>query len=313
MGLFSSIKKVVKKVVKSVKKVFKKVLKFVGKIASSKWGKALMIASAVFTGGMALSAGFQGFTQSAGGFLTKFVAGAKEFVGALANPMGQAKKRLGGAEAAAGQAATASGAAKAATQTAASEAAQNLVGAAGGATRTGADALGTLAAGGTQNVSQLGQAAAQVGKAATGIAPGAASAAAQGAAQATTAGGGGGGLLSQAGGLLKKAGGAALDFAKSDAGGQIISGVMKGYAEGAQQEEQWKEEERIRRYYDNQWRDPSQIAMLQGAVAGDIQLPGGDLDRARRVNSFLNERQYAYPTAPGAPGQVAGYAVGPGG
>lgn len=284
MGLFKKIKKAFKKVVKGVKKVFKKVTKFVGKIAGSKWGKALLLASAVVTGGMALAAGFQGFTGTAGTFLTKFVAGAKEFVGALANPIGQAKKMLGGAATTTGQAAQAAQAAEGATK------AGEMVGAAGNATQTATDAMGAVAG--------AGQTAQQVGQATAGLTQ---------PVQQAAAGGGG------VGGMLKKAAGAAWDFAKSDAGGSIISGMVKGYAEGKQQEELLKEQERVRRYYDNQWRDPNQLAQLQGAVAGDISVPGGYLDRARRVNNFLNERQYSYPAGAAPGGQVASYAVSPGG
>ena len=86
MGLFSSIKKAVKKVFKGVKKVFKKVAKFAGRVMKSKWGKALMIAAAVWTGGAALGAWGGGAASGATAgqtFLGKFVAGAKDFVGGV--------------------------------------------------------------------------------------------------------------------------------------------------------------------------------------------------------------------------------------
>ena len=63
MGLFSGIKKAFKSVWKGIKKVFKKVLAGVGKILNSKWGKALMLGLAIFTGGMALAGGFQAFSE----------------------------------------------------------------------------------------------------------------------------------------------------------------------------------------------------------------------------------------------------------
>lgn len=96
MGLFSGIKKAVKKVAKGVKKVFKKVGKFAGKILSSKWAKGLMIAGAIFTGGMALAAGYQGFAAQSGSLLTKFVTGSKDFLGALMSPVATAKEGLAG-------------------------------------------------------------------------------------------------------------------------------------------------------------------------------------------------------------------------
>lgn len=56
--------------------------------------------------------------------------------------------------------------------------------------------------------------------------------------------GGGGGLLSKA-----------MDFAKSDGGGNIIGKVVQGYSEGRMQEEQAKEELKRRRRLDQQWAD----------------------------------------------------------
>src|SRR5688572_24276062 len=97
MGLFSKIKKGIKGIFKGVKKAFKSVIKGVGKILSSKFGKILLGAIAVFTAGTALIAGAGAFTSTAGGFMTKFVAGAKEFVATLANPIGKAKELMGGA------------------------------------------------------------------------------------------------------------------------------------------------------------------------------------------------------------------------
>lgn len=282
MGLFSGIAKLVKNIVNGVAKVFKKVTKFVGKIAGSKWGKALLLAASVFTLGTAAMAGFQGFTQSAGGFLTKFVSGAKEFVGALANPIASAKEQLG-IGATTGQAAQAAGVAEQAS------AAPGMLGEGAQAIQA-ATPMDTIAgsAGGL-----TGQAV-HAGMQTAGVAAPAAQAAAQG------------------GGILSKAAGAAWDFIKSPAGGTVLSSVAKGYAEGAQEEERMKEEERVRRYYDEQWRDPAKLGQLQTAVGGDVNVPGGYLDRARRVNEFLNNRDYSYPTAPGNPAEVAGYARSPG-
>ena len=98
MGLFSGIKKGFKKVFKGVKKAFKKVGKFAGKVMSSKWFKGLMIAAAVFTGGMALMAGFGNAMATSGTFMTKFVAGAKGFMAGLMNPVATGKGALAGAQ-----------------------------------------------------------------------------------------------------------------------------------------------------------------------------------------------------------------------
>lgn len=288
MGLFSGIKKVVKNVFKGVKKVFSKVTKFVGKIAGSKWGKGLLLAAAVFTGGMALSAGLTGFTSTAGTFMTKFVAGAQQFMGALANPIGQAKTLMGSAGAAAptvGQAAQAAGAAAEAAAPA------EMIGAAAGGAATPIEGL-TAAA----SKAIPGQAAAAMGQGA-------------GAGVGAGAGAGGGGGI---GGMLAKGAGAALDFAKSSGGGTLLAGAIGGFAEGKQQEELLKEQERVRRYYDKQWRDPGKLAQLEGAVEGDVNVPGGYLDRARRVSEFLNERDYKYPSSAGDPNAVAARARSPG-
>lgn len=141
MGLFSGIKKAFKKVFKGIKKVFKKVGKFVGKILSSKWAKGLMLAAAVFTGGMAIAAGVQGFAGStATSFLGKFVAGAKEFISVIASPIKSAKNLAGGNPLTEGLAQQAGNA----VTGAAANTAEGLV---EGAAATGAEALGTQTAG----------------------------------------------------------------------------------------------------------------------------------------------------------------------
>ena len=100
--------KVVKGVVKGVGKVFKKVIGAVGKVLGSKLGKLVMFAIAIYTGGMALAAGFNSFmTSTAPSFLGKFVAGAKGFVGALTGK-GVAEKGVEGAVVAGGEGAAGS-------------------------------------------------------------------------------------------------------------------------------------------------------------------------------------------------------------
>lgn len=106
MGLFKSIKKIGKKILKGAKKVFKKAKKFVGKIAGSKWGKMLMIAGAVVMGGIAVYGAYTGVTGAVAGaaqagtqasFMTKFAAGAKGALSAMANPVATGQKMLGAA------------------------------------------------------------------------------------------------------------------------------------------------------------------------------------------------------------------------
>lgn len=255
MGLFKKLKKAAKGVFKGVKKVFKKVGKFVGKIAGSKWGKALMLSAAVFTGGVALTAGFSAMGSQAAGatFMTKFAAGAKAFGSALMNPI-------------------------AATQQMATGAAGGTAGAFGGV--TGAAAPGTM----------------------TAAAPAAANVAAQavGAAPAATS----------TGGLLSKAGSLAGSILKTpgvvDAGGKIISSMIGGAAEGKLQEAKLKEEERIRRYYDKAWQDPSGLSQVQAASGQAPNVQAGGL-LANAQNSAIppgrgGGRQYEA----GDPDQVYG-------
>lgn len=254
MGLFKKLKKAAKGVFKGVKKVFKKVGKFVGKIAGSKWGKALMLSAAVFTGGVALTAGFSAMGSQAAGatFMTKFAAGAKAFGSALMNPI-------------------------AATQQMATGAAAGVPGIAGAA---GAAAPGTI----TTALPAAGNVAAQ----AVGAAPAATS----------------------TGGLLSKAGSLAGSILKTpgvvDAGGKIISSMIGGAAEGKLQEAKLKEEERIRRYYDKAWQDPSGLSQVQAASGQAPNVQAGGL-LANAQNSAIppgrgGGRQYEA----GDPDQVYG-------
>jgi len=264
MGLFSGIKKAVKKVFKGIKKVFKKVGKFIGKIAGSKWGKVLLAAAAVFTGGMALAAGFSGFAGTTGTFLTKFVAGSKAFIGALANPIGQAKEMFGSAA----QAAT-TGQKVAAGTEALGSAAEGILASGEGAAAVANTGEAILSGSGAMEGAQLGGM--------QGLGGGAAKAAAQTTAE-LAAKKGTEEVVKQS--LLQKAGGAAMNFAKSTGGGQILSGAIEGYAGGRGAEEQLKAEMRERRYYDKAWQGGAGLDKLKAATAGDVAVPGGYLRRA---------------------------------
>jgi len=253
MGLLKRLGKAVKRVVKGVGKVFKKITSFVGRAMQSKWGKALMVAATVFSmgaaaglwGGFGAAGAAAGTTASnAGGFFSKFVAGAKNFFG------------VGGGQAAAGSGSAMADAIAAASGTA-------LAPAAGGS----AIANAIAAAGGK-----------------------------------TAAGG-------MLGGVMRKAGTAALDFLKTPGGATIAGSAIKGFAEGKQQEEMLAEEERQRRYYDNAWRDPAATNALADQASREIQMPGGFMERARRVTAFLDARSNP-SAAPMTPAQVAQLAVG---
>lgn len=271
MGLFKSIGKAFKKVVKGVGKVFKKIGKGIGKILNSKWGKILMVAAAVFTGGMALVGAWQGMA-GATGFFGKFAAGAKGFLTGLMKPVQTAKGLMGGAAQGgqvAGQIGTAAG------QTGGELAAVTDV--TGAVAQGGADVAGGVAAG-TDVAGQVGQAAAggAGGGGGAGLAADAAaglSATAEGAAipgYSLEAGLAKPGLLSRAGGAIQSVGetvGAGLesvapkggwlrnaakagyDFMNSPVGGYLL----KGYGEGMAAEEQNKFDDRYRQA----WRDPN--------------------------------------------------------
>lgn len=302
MGIFKSIKKAVKSVAGGVKKVFSKAMGFVGKITQNKWFKVAMIAASVFTLGTALVAGAGAFGASAAAgntFMTNFVAGAQQFASALANPIAAAKSQIaqlgGAAQGAAGAANTASTAAKLQSVAAQAENVSNVANAAGTTASVGTNAAANVAqAAGT--VSQTGGALANATGGFTGSAIHAAG---------TAPGAGTGGWLSAA----KDIGKAGLEFAKSQGGGQILSQAVQNYAEGKQAEEKMKEEERIRRYYDKEWANPGNFDQLASAASNDIAVPQGYLDRAARINKFLNNRQYEYPSQTAPSDQVAQYAV----
>jgi len=280
MGIFSKIKKAVKSVLKGVGKVFKKAMAFVGKITASKWGKILMLAAAVFTGGMAIAAGLQGFTAAglanpAASFLTKFVAGSQSFMTALAHPIANAQKVFGTA----GQAGAAAGAM--------TEGLPGAAGAAGGAGGAGG------AAAGTANAAQLGGNVA--GVVAEEILPGGA-AAASGASSA----------LGTAGKIASKVGGGLLDLAKTQGGGLILSQGLQGYAQGKQAEAALKEQQRM--------SGPLPTGAYNDIItrASDMQTPQGFLDRARQLDRTLTRPRY--PEAAGNPEDVYGsYVVAPAG
>lgn len=256
MGLFSSIGKAFKSVFKGIKKVFKKVLGGIGKILNSKWGKILLLAAAIFTGGMALAGGFQAFAASSAAgntFMANFVAGAKGFMVALANPVGQAKSMFGaGAEAAAGAAGAGVGstAAEVGGQELAAGVAQEAVGqtaaegaiqsAAGGIGGGGKEAIAAATGGGGGTVGAATQTAAQQagGRAAM---EGMFGTAAQEAGKQTA------GQVAK--GWLTKAADFGKEFIMSPAGGMMLQGA----ASGAAAEEKMKFDDRFRR----RWMDPN--------------------------------------------------------
>lgn len=245
MGLLSSIGKVVKNVWKGVKKVFSKVVNWFGKVAGSKWGKVIMIAAAIYTGGAALAAGWSQAAATSGSFMTKFVAGSKAFMGALT---GTSAAAGAGETAAAGVTGTVQGA------TGAGGMGNVATGAAGAAEAAGAAGSASGVTGGAAGAAEAAKAAEAfrstgvLGKAATATAEGA-SALSPTIVKGAQAVGNAGGWGAKAGGMLKTAAKGAWDMANSPIGKEVISKGLEGYMEGKRQEEEWEREDK--RLYGN--------------------------------------------------------------
>lgn len=308
MGLFSSIKKAFKKVFKGIKKVFKKVGKFIGKIAGSKWGKILLTAAAVFTGGMALMAGWGAFTGTTGTFLTKFVAGAKGFVAGLANPIKAAKGAMGAAQAGTSMA---QGAATGAGALPGAAAATPLQSPIPGAEQTGQlvpqggqGVLPNSPVPGAEQAGQLVQTGA--GGSVSGVTGKAASTAANVADTASKAPGfwdqGVPGMLKSAGeGLVGKDG-----FLRTPGGGYLAANMMQGYAQGKMMEDQLK----YGSYADRQWADPRQVALFREAYQGIASGSGGYLDRQRKYANGVSLRTDGKYQRGGSRGYATGVTTG---
>lgn len=234
MGLFSSIGKFFKKVWKGIGKGFKKVLGVVGKLLDSKLGKVLMMAVSVFTLGSALIAaqGAYAAASVAGqSFISSFIQGGKVFLKTLVGMGGQegaasTSGAQGAAEAVASTTPNASAVAAGANPLAA-------------ATDVGAGIDAATTAGGA--LSEAGAAATAAGGAGVAMSPvaqvggDALTVLGNPAANATVAAGASG--QTAAGGWLSKAASAAKDFvkgvgeyAKTDAGQNLIGGALEGYA-----------------------------------------------------------------------------------
>jgi len=300
MGILKSIKKGFKNVFKGIGKVFKKGLAFVGKITQSKWGKILMLAATVFTGGMALAGGIAAFGTSAaagGTFMTNFVAGASGFMTALASPVQQAQKMLGGA-ATAGETATAITAASQAK--APLEALQGAT-AAGQQVGTGIAGAGeAIQAAGGATSALPGQAAAGVGGAGIGggggttaldIAGGAAGKGAKGLDLASKIGPS---QVGQGGNWLTNAIKAGTDFAKTPAGAKMLEHFGAGGAREAEMDKYMKFYDRYRRAWQNPDNPVQQMLAQEGSF--DIDVPEGYL--GRRVGNPAQIRDQFEPTIP---------------
>lgn len=297
MGLFSKIGKAVKGVFKGVSKVFKAVTKPVvkglQKVLGKKLTKALLLGAAIFTGGTALIAGAQTFASTAGGFFTKFVAGGKEFLAALAHPIKGAKSILpgGGSLTGPGGALTATGAVGPGS-VASSPLGQNpgeFIPAPTGGAGAGLEA-GALATEGLP--------AAEIGAApALGALPGTTLPAG-----VLAEGGSSGGLLSRAAGTAKGIGSGIAKFASSPGGGYLLGGMLAGLGEAQGQKALLKQQNKYNVPYTDE-----QMSMMRPAVNASP----GYLTRAQQIMDMLSTRPLgSAPVAVGTPEYVASLARG---
>lgn len=334
MGFFSSLWKGVKSVFTGIMKIFSPILKPLGKILGSGWGKALMLAMSVFTMGASLMAGYSAFTNTAGSFLTKFVAGGKAFIGSM----------LGKKPAEGGTAAVAPTAGGGAAGELAASGQINpgaLLGDAsqgGGAIQSGSGAFGPGPTGDVmqQAVTAGGEGAAGAGAMLPpggGIKPPAAlppamkpgagvdippfSAGPQGMGTSTV-GKQMGQIAAQAGPgqkvgfgtdtrhWLTKAATEAWDFAKTETGREVIGGMMEGYYQGKRDDAYYAEQRRI----DDMWRNPNNAGIrgieeqrqrLEGFNAPQGMSGAGSVYASRLARQNIAEYQPSVPytRAPG--------------
>ncbi len=248
--IVKGVGKAIKGVVSGIGKVFKGIMKGVGKIFGSDWGKALLLAVSVFTFGAALIAGGQAFMGGMAanqGFINSFVQGGKAFVGSLLGT-GQG----GGKELAVGAGEGGTGAAAAGSAEAFAEGASNASLAQRAITEgvpNAAGAAGDLVSGGALTQAE----------GALSSAMGPAAAAASGPTKALAAAGGNLAAPAASGGnWLTKAAKGAWEFAKTDAGQNLIGNTLEGYAQGERDQAFIDHRER----YDRMWQDPARTKKI---------------------------------------------------
>ena len=262
MGLFKAFKKLGKSIFKGIHKVFLPAAQLIKKVVGKKWAKRLMIAAAVFTGGMALLSGVGGFLGGTG-FFGRFVSGGQAFVKGLFNPVGAAKGAMTGLKSG-GIGGVFSGAAQGAGF--APAAATGAAGAGGGTAGAAPAVTPTAGATGGYNAQNM------ANMAPPGMAPpaGGAGTAAQNLANPAAAGGGGG--------MLSKVG----NFAMSPGGGMLISNAVQGYAQGKMAE---AHQDRLDENSESK-QDPESVAMYQDSINQDL----GALPRFRQEMDRRMER-----------------------
>jgi len=249
MGLFSGIKKAVKGVFKGIKKAFKSVVGVIGKAMNSKLGKVIMTAVAIYTGGLAIAGGVQGWGAAAAngaGFMGKFVAGAEGFITTLFNPIDATKNLMAG------------GGPLNASQL--SNIAPNVA-------NVASDQLVNAATGSTE-ASAISNASQGIAEGATTTAPSAVTSTAP---SVVDAGAKAAETIAKEPSWLEKAaniGNKVLDVLDRP----VVSGLIQGYGEGKIAEQQQEFDDRINR----QWNDPNNAYQRQlksggGLLSGTIR------------------------------------------
>lgn len=270
MGLLKKLKKGIKRIFKGVKKVFKKAVKAFGKIAGSDFGKILMLAAAVFSGGVALGAwsAWGGFSTAAGGFAGKFIAGVNKVMSFM----------TGGAAGAGKEAASAM---TAGIKSRAADASKEAL----------VEGAGEVAV--TEGVGQsVGQEALSQGSTIPGAEGGNIAANVAGPITSTTAPNAGRERLMER----------AMNWAKSTGGQNVIGSMLEGYERGKELDDVLDFRREESRRVEDLWAnfDSSDIDFR----ASERNLPEGLIGRNRRVN------QPGTPTyQPKDPVTVAGYAT----
>lgn len=334
MGLFSGIKNIFKKVLRGIGKIFKPVVNFFGKMMQKKWFKWLMIGAMVFTAGVALYAGVQGFMaagQAGQSLMGQFVTGAKEFMTALLHPISTAKDIVSGARTVGNLAAEMQGlqAGQAAlmnesiaSTTGVSSAPVDAI-TGPGVTTQGAGAAPQVisegaygtGAGQATGAVQSGASAAEMAGGAPGAAmgppaPGPVPSVAPSPAGPPTTGsqvinstvspGTQGPMTSMyqqsGGGMAGRVAGGVVDFAKTTGGGLLFGQMLQGYGAGQAEEEYWARLDRVR----EQWMNPEEITKLRGVAQRRIPVPSNYM--ASAVSQPWNiRRHYGYPQTVGGP------------
>lgn len=289
MGIFDSIKNLKSSIWSGVKKGFNKFMAGFGKVFGGQLGQIVMLALTVWTAGAALLAGVGAWTGTAAsaGLSGKFMAAGKAFLSTLTG--------IGAAPVTPTPPPGTTVADAASKVAAGAEQASQVANAAGAAgdvlAKTSQVAAGTSPGG----AASLASAVAPASRAAPMINPqlqvlNATERAAMAAQQAA-----------QSGGLLSKAARGAWNFAKTDAGGNIIGQAVQGYATAQAEEAKYERELKAERRIDKLWGNVKN-SKLNDESLYETKLGGGWLDRARRVSEDLGNRDYRYPTSAGAGG-----------